>query len=337
MLCKTPVIVNGVKRPCGKCLPCQISTTTDWTIRLCCEYPYHEYSSFVTWTYDDEHLPDNFSLCKKEISNCLDNLQHKFKELDGRKLRYYVCGEYGDAENAKDGIPRPHYHGIIFGMNPSPEKTNLDRKIFTSCWDKCADFMWRWKPKHNAIDFVTREDIQYVAGYCQKKLYGDLADEFYTMLGREAPFALQSLGLGKQFALDNAQEIKNRGYMLYNGHTVRVPRYFRELLQMPKCPPDMDALSWRELQHFEALPTKELKKNWIDKTEDEAKESFKAFNLWLSRHHISQEYYQKLMLYSSNRAESLYYQFCDELEYDYANLVFKNSGVKPRSQRGIVV
>ena len=125
--------------------------------------------------------------------------------------------------------------------------------------------------------------------------------------------------------------------MLYNGHTVRVPRYFRDLLQMPKCPPDLDALSWREFQHYDGLPTKELKRKWLDDSYADFKQTWKGFEKWLARHHIKPEYYEKLTLYSTNRAESLFYQYCDELEYDYANLVFNNSGLKPRSQRGIVV
>lgn len=103
MQCTNLQNVKGVMRPCGKCLGCKISLTTDWTIRNCCEFAYYEHSAFVTLTYNDENLPDNYSLSKVELQNFFDNLQHKFKDYDGRKIRYYACGEYGD------DTQRPHY------------------------------------------------------------------------------------------------------------------------------------------------------------------------------------------------------------------------------------
>lgn len=103
MECITPVTIHGIQRPCGKCMACKISRTTDWTIRNCCEYAYHDTASFVTLTYNDDNLPKDFSVHKRELQCFFDDLQHRFKAHDGRKIKYFACGEYGGERN------RPHY------------------------------------------------------------------------------------------------------------------------------------------------------------------------------------------------------------------------------------
>lgn len=228
-------------------------------------------------------------------------------------------------------------HAIIYNMNPSPEKINKDREIFKSCWKKCDEFMWNWKPKHNAIDYVTRQDIQYVCGYVQKKLHGDYADAEYTLLGRESPFQLVSQGIGKRFALEHSEEIKNRGYMYYNGHKVRVPRYFRELLGFEKVPADMDFEAYQNALNYRSLPSQELKMKYIKQAEENTVTSFMAFNAWLKRHGYPADYFRKLQLVNTERAESLYYQFCDELQNDYCSLIFKQSNMTARRQNGIII
>lgn len=231
MKCKSPINKNGLKVPCGVCVACRINDTTDWSVRALFELHDHDTASFVTLTYNDENYPRNGSLSKSFLQEFYDELQHKYKYHTGKTLRFFSCGEYGDHTH------RAHYHGIVYGLNPDPfDKNNRDRELIASSWHYCDKEMFNWNQhdfNKNAINFVSRETCQYVAGYVQKKLKSFRAEE-YEKLGIEAPFKIQSKGLGLNYALENAQQLKENGFTYYNGHRVRIPRYFREKLGIKK-------------------------------------------------------------------------------------------------------
>lgn len=214
--------------PCGCCRNCRINETTDWSIRALFELHDYDTASFVTLTYDDEHIPKNGTLEKERLQDYFDNFQHKVKKEKGVKLRFFTAGEYGDHTH------RPHYHAILYGLNPDPFSKQNDRKLIADSWKLCSPQMFEWN-RHdynkNAINFVTRETIQYVAGYVQKKLKS-YAGEYYQDNGLEPPFKLQSKGLGLNYAKENAEVLRNNGFTYYNGKKVRIPRYFREKLNI---------------------------------------------------------------------------------------------------------
>ena len=86
----------------------------------------HEFNSFITLTFDDEHMPADRSL------NYRRDFQPFIKRMRRRmgQLRFFMCGEYGD-----DNF-RPHYHACIFGMDfydKKPwKKTSSGFQIFRS-------------------------------------------------------------------------------------------------------------------------------------------------------------------------------------------------------------
>lgn len=228
MKCKHPIKVrNGREVPCGCCTACRINETTDWSIRALFELHDFDNAAFVTLTYNEENYPKNGSLQKAFLQEFYDELQHKYKYRYGKKLRFFSCGEYGDRTH------RAHYHGIIYGLNPDPfNKNNPDRKLIADSWHYCDKEMFNWNNRQynkNAINFCTRETIQYVAGYCQKKLKS-YAAEYYGKLGIEPPFKIMSKGLGLNYALQNVEVLRENGFTYYNGKKVRIPRYFREKL-----------------------------------------------------------------------------------------------------------
>jgi hypothetical protein len=67
-----------------------------------------------------------------------------------------------------------------------------------------------------------------------KKYSNDMAVEVYTSKGREVPFRLMSLGLGKQFALDNQRYLVEKLGCTIRGKEVGLPRYYRKLLDIDK-------------------------------------------------------------------------------------------------------
>ena len=91
--------------PCGQCIGCRLQKSLDWAVRCVHEKSLHEESSFVTLTYDDEHLPKNGSLVYRDFQLFMKRLR---KEFAPTNIRFYMCGEYGET------FSRPHYHACLF-------------------------------------------------------------------------------------------------------------------------------------------------------------------------------------------------------------------------------
>lgn len=199
--------------PCGKCLACLAQQQSQWSFRIEQEVLYgdHPFALFVTFTYDNEHLPEDLSVSKTEVQKYLHDLRQNLhrRYFDGAdketvpSVRYYFCAEYG----SKRG--RPHYHAILM-FNKS-----VDWRIIQSSWSK------------GIVDIREFNSARagYVAKYSVKQL--DLDYE-----GRTRPFHLQSQGLGKTFI--NGKTLDSLKYNLYyrnlSGRKVKLPRYYIDKL-----------------------------------------------------------------------------------------------------------
>lgn len=194
----------------------------------------HELNSFsdavfVTLTYDEDHIPDNQSLCKADLQKWFKRLR---KELKERKIRYFACGEYGDETH------RPHYHAIIFGLSLRPEDKNL------------MQYKWSFGRLH----FGTAEpdSIRYVAQYIDKKYSGDLAEQEYAAKNREPVFRVSSLGLGKKYVDENSKQIKAQGFCTVKGVMHTLPRYYLNRLGLdPKK--YQDEAYYLECERYESI------------------------------------------------------------------------------------
>lgn len=237
-------------------MACRINYTTAWKLRLLYELSDWDSAMFVTLTYDEEHVPADFSLHKKDPVGFFKRLRSYLAYNSDREIKYYCCGEYGDKKDItrpdkKHG--RPHYHAIIFGMSPFDEN---DRRLIVEAWQhRSEDWQFdrnRGKPNEygigekSAIQNVTPMDIEYVTGYVQKKLSGDLANQNYG--GDTPPFAIMSKGLGLNFALKNADRLRTNGFTHINGHKISLPRYYRDKLEIEV---DYENIQTPTLQKFE--------------------------------------------------------------------------------------
>lgn len=203
MQCIRPIrIKSGLMVPCGHCVACRIARTREWAVRLYHEKSSWKETSFVTLTYDDDHLPVNNSLSKRELQLFFKRLR---KQIVTNKIKYYACGEYGE------NTDRPHYHAIIYG--------------FDGCSVKGSDLLKdEWPLGFVKCGSVTFDSCRYVCQYVQKKYDGLLAEKTYGC--REPPFQLQSLGLGKDFALKHADQIRNNLDITIDGKHVGIPKYY---------------------------------------------------------------------------------------------------------------
>lgn len=212
---------DGLEVPCGKCLQCRIKKRSEWSMRMMLELGYWERSSFITLTYDDEHLPKNASLEKEELQKFFKRLRKRLSEYD-RKIKYFACGEYGE-QNL-----RPHYHAIVYGLGLQKE----DKEIAMQSWRHCDWSVPRIRKK--AFGLVEKDSIRYVAQYIDKKLSGPEEEEEFKKTGRQNVFRLLSSGIGRQYCDDYQEDLSERLCLTVNGVEYSLPRYFIKRLDIPE-------------------------------------------------------------------------------------------------------
>ncbi len=190
MLCKRPYTGAVVPVGCGQCMPCRINKRRVWTHRLMLEALMHESSTFITLTYNDEHLPSNLTLDPLHPKLWMKRLRRALPN----KIRFYLVGEYG-TEGTR-GI-NPHYHAAIFGGyladGPLIEK--------------------KWGMGNIHIGDLTPASAQYICGYVTKKLTNKNDP---LLEGRYPEFSRQSNrpGIG-------ATAMDVIGETLFNKHNVK--------------------------------------------------------------------------------------------------------------------
>lgn len=123
--------------------------------------------TFVTLTYDDDHLPADGSLVPADVRFFLKKLRRK-----AGLVRFFAVGEYGGKNF------RPHYHLILFGV----EYSDAWQKVFNECWTldgKLRGFAKGEKPRFASWA------LSYVLGYTIKKM---TAQDDERLCGRHPEF-----------------------------------------------------------------------------------------------------------------------------------------------------
>ena len=75
----------------------------------------HEENSFLTLTFDDQHLPVDYSVSTRDMQLFIKKLR---KQVQPKQVRFYLGAEYGDLNL------RPHYHIILFGHDFQDKNTS---------------------------------------------------------------------------------------------------------------------------------------------------------------------------------------------------------------------
>lgn len=208
--------------PCGRCAACKVAHSREWSVRLLHELDeYGGRGLFVTLTYATDKLPENKSISKEELQNFFKRLRMIIyrekgfqyvifepgkkpqKKMWTKPIKYFACGEYGEKRD------RPHYHAII--LNADFGDVDKIKKA--------------WKLGLVHAGTVTSASCKYVGNYIQKK-----ESMKYLTEGREPPFQLQSMGIGKQYALRNAEQIHSQLNITQMGTPVGIPRYYKKIL-----------------------------------------------------------------------------------------------------------
>lgn len=201
---------------CGHCRACRIARAREWATRIMHEVPYHQFSSFCTLTYDDDHLPEDEAVDKRAFQLFVKRLR---RGLGDRRIKYYACGEYGEEKG------RAHYHACVFGLE-ARRAYDVRRRVWIESGQDVEVLKDAWPLGEVHSGQVSYDSARYVADYIGK----DDRAEAYG--GRAPPFQLVSQGLGRSFADEHADRLRRDLGCTIHGAQVGLPKYYRKRLEI---------------------------------------------------------------------------------------------------------
>lgn len=202
----------------------------------------HDENSFITLTYSDEHLPDDYSVSVRDLQLFMKRMRKRF----GR-MRFLACGEYGER------TLRPHYHAILFGFqfpDLQPYKVNHNADVlYTS-----AALSDTWGQGLATVGAVSFESAGYVARYSLKKITGRQAREHYTrthpLTGETVQVRPEFLtmsrrpGIGAAWWDRYASDVYPSDHVVIRGVRMKPPRFYDQRLAQE----DLDDLKHERVQ-----------------------------------------------------------------------------------------
>ncbi|QCQ84791.1 replication initiator protein [Blackfly microvirus SF02] len=213
--------------PCHNCVGCKLEHARQWSIRMMHEARYHPSNCFLTLTYDDQHLPQDYGLDLRHFQLFMKRLR---KSLPN-KIRFYACGEYGDLNG------RPHYHAIMFNYDPNDRvlhsRSESGELIYSS-----ASLCGLWGHGFATTQDVTRKACAYVARYVTKKIKSSdtfgasryyrvsPVDGAYHQVRPEFSVMSRNPGLGTQYAKEFKSDFYPSGYIVVDGIRQSPPRFY---------------------------------------------------------------------------------------------------------------
>ncbi len=216
-----------IKIACGQCIGCRIEYTRQWAVRCYHESKCHKHNSFITLTYNDEHLPYLGTLVKKDWQTFAQRL----RDTKG-PFRYLHAGEYGSDHHTT----RPHYHASIFGLEFG-DRTPHGKNKQGDQYYVSAELTQLWGKGHCIVSDHSYQTARYVAQYMLKKYKGENQDRYYQVVdyntgeyfGEKLPeYATMSRrpGLGKAWIEKWMDDVYPRDEVIIDGHRTRPPKFY---------------------------------------------------------------------------------------------------------------
>lgn len=268
--------VKTLSLPCGKCAGCRLERSREWAMRCMHEASMYEENCYVTLTYNDANLSDNWSLDYRDFQLFMRRL--RAREV-GREIRFYMAGEYGEvckvcrksvefckcASFVKD-LGRPHFHACLFNYD-FPDKV-YDRK------SPSGEKLYRsgiledlWPVGYSSVGAVTFDSAAYVARYIMKKIVGDESAKHYEfvdqvsgeVVSRRPEFNKMSLkpGIGARWLDKYEHDVFPSGRVVVRGFEGMSPRYYDKRWRQ-KHPLEFEQLEYER--------EREARLRWMDNT-----------------------------------------------------------------------
>lgn len=232
-----------IQLPCGQCIGCRLEHSLLWAIRCIHEAQIHEEeNSFITLTYNPEKLPSDGSLIPWHVTDFLKRLR---KSIAPKKIKYFMCGEYGEK------FTRPHYHICLFGHDFQDKEIYQEREGIILWTSDTLEKLW-------GHGFTTTGELNfntaaYTARYILKKPIGQNREQHYyrtcehtmTPVQIEPEYIRMSNGIGKAWLAKYSKDIWPSDYLIHKNKKFKVPRYYDKQL-LP------EALDYFKIQRREA-------------------------------------------------------------------------------------
>lgn len=229
--------------PCNGCIGCNAARAAEWKVRLLLEARFHECASFATFTYANEHLPEDYSLSRRTVQLLNKRLRNAFGPF-----RFFFVGEHGDGANSTH---RPHYHAIFFGL---PIRDAVPMEVSQSGlpqWESAA-LSAAWGMGRVTLGEFSGASASYIAGYVHKKLGRRADDERYRLVHPvtgevcqvQPEFSQMSRrpGIGMQwFRRFEDTDARSDFLISLGGRKAAMPSYFRELVDARREAVALDA------------------------------------------------------------------------------------------------
>ena len=198
-------------------------------------------ASFITLTYDDEHLPKHMNLEPEHWTQFIKNLRQRLARSEGHTVRFFMAGEYGKDPTQIHRIGRPHFHALIFGWD-FPDKYEIQDSARGHQLYRSPFLEGTWTKGYSSVGQLTRESAQYVAKYTLKKVNGDQAENHYLRLDPlsgeivklqpEFMRCSNQPGIGRTW-LAKYQSDCAKGFITMDGKKFPVPDYYVQRLEEP--------------------------------------------------------------------------------------------------------
>lgn len=213
--------------PCNNCIGCKLEHARQWSIRMMHEARMHPANCFLTLTYDDQNVPQDYGLDLRHFQLFMKRLR---KSLDQR-IRFFACGEYGDLNG------RPHYHAIVFNYDP-PDRVFLERSKSGEAVYRSEAIQGLWGLGNTTTQDVTHKSCAYVARYVTKKIKtGDSvgAERYYRLspvdggMHQVRPeFAVMSRrpGIGSSYVEQFKSDFYPSGFIVVDGIRQAPPKFY---------------------------------------------------------------------------------------------------------------
>lgn len=203
----------------------------------------YDENSFVTLTYDGNHVPEDYSLRKRDVQLFLKRLRKKKHE----GIRYFGAGEYGETSG------RPHYHLCLFNVG-FPDRVLYAKRGEASLYIS-EELSRIWDQGFVTVGDVTFESAAYCARYVTKKIKGrqleemddrglypyerfdsstgdvwSVAPEFCVM--SRGNKKLGTGGIGKGWFERFSEDTYKDDSVVFRGRPMQPPKYYDSLLEV---------------------------------------------------------------------------------------------------------
>lgn len=229
--------------PCGMCLGCRADLANEWELRMMHELKCHDDASFITLTYDSEHLPFDGGLQPDHWTLFMKRLRKNVR----KKIRFVMGAEYGEKRLeseilwlTNDGdrlLGRPHFHAIIYGYDfpdKEPHSVSKDNTLYTSELLQAC-----WPYGFSSIGEANNSTARYTLKYIYKQLRGDSATQYkriHPATGEEYPIqpefrrSSRNPGIGEPWFRKFSSDL-HKGYVSFEGKKRPIPRYYMKLME----------------------------------------------------------------------------------------------------------